>query len=277
MTYEESVSEHYKHGNLLGAIQEAIPKLGKTTDNITVADLGPVDEFHIGGRIATDHLLSQLDFSEHDHILDIGCGLGGTSRFAADKFHNQVTGIDLTQEYVDTGMTLCSWVGMEGQVHLQQGSALDMPFEDATFDGGLMLHVGMNIEDKAALFREIHRVLRPSASLGIYDIMRINDGDLTYPVPWASDEGTSKLATLEQYEQSLGNAGFTVSTENRRNEFALEFFKEMRAKMEANGGPPPLGLHTLMGKLTPLKLKNMVDNIAAGYIAPVEMIANKAS
>ena len=52
-------------------------------------------------------------------------------------------------------------------------------------------------------------------------------------------------------------------------------FKQMRAKTEANGGPAPLGLHTLMKESTPNKLKNMVDNIAAGYIAPVEIIAHK--
>ena len=277
MSYEDAVSEHYSHGDLLGAIQAGISQLGKTTDNVTVADLGAVDEFHIGGRIATDHLLSQLYFSEQDHILDVGCGLGGTSRFTAAKFNNRVTGIDLTQEYIDTGKVLCTWCGMEGRVVLLQGSALSMPFDDETFDGGVMLHVGMNIEDKAGLFAEIHRVLRPGASLGVYDIMRINEGDLAYPVPWATDAGTSKLATLEEYENALGGAGFSVSTECRRGDFALAFFKEMRAKMEANGGPPPLGLHTLMGKMTPVKLKKMIDNIAAGYVAPVEVIAQKAA
>ncbi|MBN1453707.1 MAG: hypothetical protein JW963_22025, partial [Anaerolineales bacterium] len=73
----------------------------------------------------------------------------------------------------------------------------------------------------------------------------------------------------------LSDAGFEVSTENNRSEFALEFFKQMRAKTEANGGPAPLGLHTLMKESTPIKLKNMVDNIAAGNIAPVEIIAHK--
>ena len=166
MSYDETVSEHYTHGELLGAIQASITKLGKTIDNVTVQDLAPVDEFHIGGRLATDNLLDQLNFSEKDHILDVGCGLGGASRFVANKYNNSVTGIDLTQEYIDVGKALCAWVGLDKQVTLHQGSALSMPFEDETFDGAIMLHVGMNIDDKAKLFTEVYRVLRPGTSFG---------------------------------------------------------------------------------------------------------------
>lgn len=276
MLVENAIAEHYTHGNLLGAIQSSVAKLGKTVDSVTVDDLAPVDEFHIGGRLATDHLLAQLNFSAQDHILDVGCGLGGASRFIANRYNNRVSGIDLTQEFIDTGKALCTWVGLHKQVSLYHGSALSMPFEEETFDGAVMLHVGMNIENKAQLFSEVCRVLRSGASLGIYDVMRISDGDLTYPVPWASVANTSKLATSGHYQQALVEAGFKILAENNRRDFALEFFKQLRAKIEANGGPPPLGLHTLMKESTPLKIKNMVDNIAAGFIAPVEIIAKKA-
>ena len=275
MSYEQTVSDHYLHGNLLDSIEAAIPKLGKTLESITVEDLGPVDEFHIGGRIATDRLLSQLNFSETDHILDVGCGLGGASRYIASKHDNSVTGIDLAQEYIDTGNVLCSWVGLNNRVTLQQGSALDMPFENESFDGGLMLHVGMNIEDKALLFAEIYRVMKPGAIFGVYDIMQINNGELSYPVPWATESSTSKLASPEQYKDAITSAGFTVTAEEARRDFALDFFKKMKEKTEAMGGPPPLGLHTLMKESTPIKLKNMVDNIAADLIAPVEIIIRK--
>jgi ubiquinone/menaquinone biosynthesis C-methylase UbiE len=275
MLYDQAVSESYFHGNLLNAIQASIGKLGKTVDSVTVEDLGPVDEFHIGGRSATKSFLDQLNFSNQDHILDVGCGLGGATRFVANTYGSRVTGIDLSQEYTDTGEALSNWVKLDKQITLQQGSALSMPFEDKTFDGGYMLHVGMNIEDKAVLFTEIYRVLRPGATFGVYDIMRQNGGKLTFPVPWATDKSTNKLANSDQYKRALSDAGFEVASENNRSEFALEFFKQMRAKTEANGGPAPLGLHTLMKESTPIKLKNMVDNIAAGYIAPVEIIAHK--
>jgi len=270
-----TVSNHYLHGDLLGAIREAIVKLGKTIDEIAVEDLAPVDEFHIGGRLATENLLGQLEFTDQHHVLDVGCGLGGAARFVSDTLNNTVTGIDLTAEYIETGKVLCEWVKLETRVTLHQGSALSMPFEDETFDGGYMLHVGMNIEDKKTLFSEIFRVLRKGARFGVYDVMRIGEGELAYPVPWAADSSISHLATPDEYMQAMMSAGFEVSQENNRREFALEFFRKLREKLEASGGPPPLGLHTLMKESTPVKISNMIDNIRMGYIAPVEIIAVK--
>jgi ubiquinone/menaquinone biosynthesis C-methylase UbiE len=275
MLIDDAVSKHYSHGNLLNAIQEAIGKLGKTTESVTIEDLAPVDEFHIGGRVATEHFLDQLNFSERGHILDVGCGLGGAARFVAERYDYQITGIDLTPEYIDTGNELCAWVRLNNKITLQQGSALSMPFSDERFDGGYMIHVGMNIDDKVQLFNEINRVLKPGASFGVYDVMQNKDGELKYPVPWATENGTSRLATPEQYKQALSDAGFAVTKENNRRDFALDFFNRLRAKMEANGGPPPLGLHTLMQESTAVKIKNMIDNIADDHIAPVEVIATK--
>ncbi len=276
MSYDKTVSDHYTHGELLKAIQGSLSKLGKTIENVTIEDLAPVDEFHIGGRLATNNLLDQLGFNESDHILDVGCGLGGASRFIAKTRNTRVAGIDLTQEYIDVGNVLCAWVGLDKQVILHQGSALSMPFENESFDGAIMLHVGMNIDDKSKLFKEVYRVLRPGTSFGIYDVMQIHDGELTYPVPWATENSTSKLSMPDKYKRALNQAGFKTSQENIRRDFALEFFKQMRAKTESAGGLPPLGLHTLMQESTSVKVQNMIDNIQAGLIAPVEIIAQKS-
>jgi len=275
MSNDKVVSEHYLHGDLLKSIQSAISKLGKTIDSITIEDLAPVDEFHIGGRQATEHFVGQLQFSEQDHVLDVGCGLGGASRYVANKYNNQVTGIDLTEEYIETGNTLCTWVNLDKHISLHHGSALSMPFQDKAFDGAYMMHVGMNIDDKVRLFNEIYRVLRPGAFFGVYDVMRSRDGELTYPVPWAAEKSTSCLAAPGQYKHALENAGFVVSKENNRREFALDFFKRLSEKLESSGGPPALGLHTLMKESTAVKIKNMMQNIAEEYIAPVEIITQK--
>ena len=158
---------------------------------------------------------------------------------------------------------------------LEHGSALSMPFRDNTFDGGYMLHVGMNIEDKALLFSEIYRVLKPGAYFGVYDVMRVKDGELSYPVPWATENSTSKLSTPVQYKKALADTGFEVFNEHYRREFAMEFFRQLHQKTAASSGPPPLGLHTLMQDSTLIKVGNMIANISNGYIAPVEMIARK--
>jgi SAM-dependent methyltransferase len=274
---EDAVSAHYTHGTLLAAIEAALAKIGKTPTTVTVDDLAPVDEFHIGGRQASESFIDQLGFTPADHLLDVGCGLGGTSRFAASRYGARVTGIDLTGEFIETGKAMCRWVGLDGRVALYQGSALAMPFEDGAFDGAYMMHVGMNIEDKAALFREVHRSLRPGAVFGVYDVMRAGDGDLALPVPWAETAATSAVAPPAAYRRALEDTGFAIEGERNRRDYALAFFEEMTARTKAAGGPPPLGLHVLLGESAAGKLRNVVENIAAGRIAPVEIIARKAS
>jgi SAM-dependent methyltransferase len=270
------VSRHYTHGGLTEAIRSALAASGKSAATVTVDDLAPVDEFHIGGRRASVDFLDQLGFNAQMHVLDVGCGLGGPARFVANRYGSRVTGIDLTPEYVATGNALCQWVGLDGKISLQQCSALAMPFADGGFDGACMLHVGMNIEDKEALAAEVARVLRPGAVFGIYDVMRTGAGDLAFPVPWATTSDLSCVAEPERYKSALLKAGFAVAAERNRRDFALAFFADFRAKSAAAGGPPPLGLHVLMGKSTPQKVQNMLDNIAKGLIAPVELIARKA-
>lgn len=140
-----SITEHYTHGQLLDRILRGVEAIGKTPVTVTVDELAPVDEFHIGGRQASEDFISQLELPAGDHTLDIGCGIGGTSRFVASRFDCRVTGIDLTPEFVSTGQALCDWAGLSGQVKLHQGDATEMPFADESFDAAFMLHVGMNI------------------------------------------------------------------------------------------------------------------------------------
>lgn len=276
MSSEKSIEDHYHRDNLLREIRNAIAAMGKTTGSVTIDDFSSIDEFHIGGREATDHLIKQLNFSGQDHLLDVGCGLGGACRFVAVTYGNRVTGIDVTRDYIEAGRALCAWVGLDNQVALRQGSILSMPFENDIFDGGFMLHVGMNIEDKARLFAEVHRVLHPGASFGVFDIMQIGDGTITYPVPWATVPETNHLATPDQYKQAMRDAGLMVLAENHRRDDAFSFFKQVRENNAAGGGPPPLGLHTLIGRGAGEKVKNMIRSIREGHIAPVEMIAQKS-
>jgi ubiquinone/menaquinone biosynthesis C-methylase UbiE len=150
-----------------------------------------------------------------------------------------------------------------------------MPFEEGTFDCGYMMHVGMNIENKTKLFNEIFRVLRPGSSFGIYDVMRVSGDEIVYPVPWAASETTSFVASSEQYKDALGNAGFEISNECNRRDFALNFFNKLREQAKENGGPPALGLHNIMREETVDRINNMIENISADIIAPIELIVKK--
>jgi SAM-dependent methyltransferase len=269
------VASHYTHGSLLDAIASGLEELGRSPETAGVDDLAPVDEFHVGGRVATEHFLDQLAIGPGDHVLDVGCGLGGASRFSAERYGCRVTGIDLTREYVEAGKVLNSWVGLADRIHLEQADASAIPCPEAAFGRVYMLHVGMNIADKHALASELHRVLKPGGRLGIYDVMRVGDGDLEFPVPWAGSPEGSSVARPDEYKQALDEVGFRVTMERDRSGFAQQFFAELQARAETAAGPPPLGLHILMGETAPTKVGNMVENISRGRVAPVELIAEK--
>jgi len=277
MNAGEQIAAHYTHGKLIAAIEQGIAAIGKTIADISIDDLAAVDEFHIGGRAASTAFLDQLDLAEGSTVLDVGSGIGGAARFTATRYGAHVTGIDLTEEYVETGRTLCAWTGLSQQITLHHGSATALPFEDESFDRAYMMHVGMNIPDKSGLCAEVARVLKPGGIFGIYDVMQIASGSLVFPVPWAATAATSAVAPPETYRAALAAAGLTLENERDRRAFALQFFEELKAKVAAAGGPPPLGLHILMGESAPVKVKNMLANITAGIIAPVEMIARKAA
>jgi len=272
MIIEQRVAEHYTQGSLAETILGALRGMGKDPEHLAASDLAPVDEFHIGGRQATIDFAAQMGIQRGMHLLDIGSGLGGAARYFAAEHGCTVAGIDLTDEYVQIANDLARRAGLGSTASYCQGSALDLPFPAAGFDGAYMLHVGMNIEDKARLFAGVYRVLKPGGVFGIYDVMRTAAGDLAFPVPWASTAATSFVDTPDAYRRQLEAAGYTVLMERNRRDFAIDFFQKMRSRAAQAGGPPPLGLHIVMGTDFAQKTANMIDNLQRGLIAPTEIV-----
>jgi ubiquinone/menaquinone biosynthesis C-methylase UbiE len=275
MNKELEVSTHYEHGSLIKVIEDGFNREGKAPSDITLDDMSVIDEFHIGGRQASEEFLDQLQLEERSLVLDVGCGLGGPARFVASRFGCLVSGIDLTQEYVDTGNVLSNWVGLDKKVILQQGSAMALPFPDGQFDAAYMMHVGMNIPDKKSLFSEVFKVLKPGGIFGIYDVMQVGSGEMEYPAPWAASENTSALASPQDYRTGLKEAGFNILATRERGDFAVEFFENIKRRMTEMTEEPLLGLHVLMGKDAKAKVANVLTSIKEGSIAPVELIAQR--
>ena len=267
------IVSHYENVDLYQRITDALQSAGKNLDAITVEDLVEVDEFHIGGIQATNDLLDQLDIGPETRVLDIGSGLGGPARHISSRYGAKLTGIDLTPEFVETATRLTDLCKLDINFHV--GSALDIPLEDGVFDLATLIHVGMNLPDKATLFTETARVLRPEGVFAVYDVMSIAKNHPNFPVPWASTKAGSFLEAPEKYRSAAEAAGFVLLAERARVEFALDFFKKLKADTEKNG-PSQVGLHLVMGPDTPTKIKNMIDAIKDGWIAPVEMLFKKA-
>jgi 2-polyprenyl-3-methyl-5-hydroxy-6-metoxy-1,4-benzoquinol methylase len=100
MDTEAEVARHYTRGDLERTILEALAADGKDPDRLAASDLAGVDEFHLGWRASTVELAQDLQLSSGQHVLDIGSGIGGPARYMAEAHGCQVTGIDLTEEFV---------------------------------------------------------------------------------------------------------------------------------------------------------------------------------
>ncbi len=269
---EGDVARHYTTGAIIERILAALESLGVEIASARPEDLKPVDEFHTGGMEATLALLEQLDITPDTEVLDIGSGIGGTARTLAARYGCRVTGIDLTEEFVDAARALTAMVGLGDRASFRLGSALALPVPDAGFDLAFLLHVGMNIADKPGLFAEARRALRPGGTFAIFEVMKRGPDPLDFPVPWSTAPETSFVDPPETYRAAADAAGFELVSERDRSEFASGFFARISAMMAERGGPPPLGIHLLMGEAAPLKIQNYVTALEAGRIAPIEMI-----
>jgi SAM-dependent methyltransferase len=275
MGVEHDVTRHYERGDLTDAVTAGLQSAGIDLSSVSPADLAPVDEFHIGGRPATEHFASKLPFSAADRLLDVGCGLGGAARYMAERFDATVTGIDLTRGYIVTANRLTELTGLTGRVQCVVGSALDMPFADATFDGAVTIHTAMNIQERDRLYAEVARVLRPGAAFGVYDLMKGNDQPIDFPVPWARDPSTSHLTTPDETQALLRDAGFEIFDYEDRTEHAAAFFEAQADAASGAGGPPPIGIHLLTGGTHREKFTNMIAALNRGAIAPGMIVARK--
>ena len=261
----EYVERHYSAANVEQSILEALRAMGKDIDALRPADLAPVDEFHIRGREATEELAALAGVQPHWRVLDVGSGLGGSARYLAETSGCHVTGIDLTAEYCRVATRLSERVGLAGQTEFRQGSALDMPFEDASFDLVWTEHAQMNIADKARLYSEIARVLRPGGTFVFHDVFQGDDGEPHFPVPWASSPSTSVLMAVDRVRSCLEAVGLAVEHWDDRSQLSRDWFRATAERMEKEKRSP-LGLHLLMGEDAGTKLANVVRNLEEGRI-----------
>ena len=152
MDVRELVTTHYGAGDLSEAILEALatcrrgrgaPRRPTTCSRSTSSTPA--------ASPSARYAIERLEIGPGTRLLDVGCGIGGPSRLAA-TYDAQVTGVDLTPEFVDAATTLTERVGLSETATFVATPGETLPFGDGSFDAALMVHVGMNIPDKLALF-----------------------------------------------------------------------------------------------------------------------------
>lgn len=261
MTLPE-VAAQYTQGNLLERIFDALRRVGKDPEHLTIEDLAPVDHFHTFGPRATTDLAEAAGLKQGEKVLDVGCGPGGPARVLAARYGCRVTAVDITPEYVHAAQELNRRLGLADRIVVQEANALALPFDDRSFDVVWTMHATMNIGDKQALYDQMARVAKQDGRLAFFDLIA-GQGDVVFPVPWADDPSISHLPTEAELRTHLSTAGFHVRSWDDLTDAGAQFFSSLV--------PTPLGPH-LLAKDMPDKLANLRRNLAEGRVRAVRAV-----
>ena len=275
MTAKNTIAEHYTRGDLLRRLNAALVEDGCDPARPTFEALAPYDQFHGRGLEATEEIAGLLKVAAGDHLLDVGSGIGGPARYMARRFGCSVTGIDLTAEFCEVARHLTRLLGLEAKIHIETGDALKMPFADTSFDGAYSMNVSMNIADKAALYAEIRRVLRPGGWLMLSELAQGPGGPLDYPTPWAATAASSFLSTPEETRRGLEAAGFEILQFRDATEAVKAYGAHSRAMVERGEKPPHRAVQMIHGEVAPLAMKNSSRGVLDARIIPLEILSRK--
>jgi MPBQ/MSBQ methyltransferase len=267
MRLERCVARHYGRTNLGTEILQALQAAGKDIERLTPDDLAPFDELHTLGRQSTVNLARLLDLGENDRVLDLGCGIGGTSRYLAKTLGCRVTGVDLTPEFCDVAAMLAARTGLNDKVDYMQADALALPFSDNCFDVVWSQNVVMNIADRPRLYREINRVLRVGGNYGFAEVAA-GSGEPHFPLPWAREPSISFLVTAEVSRRALAAAGFELIAFEDKTADVL-------AQNRAHREPSALGMHITMGADGGERMRNAARSYAEGRICFLQGVGRR--
>jgi sarcosine/dimethylglycine N-methyltransferase len=268
----EQVRDHYGAVGLTERLKVALEAFGPEDQRLTPQQLAGVDQFHTRGHAATLELAKLAGIAASTTVLDIGSGIGGPARVLADTYGCRVTGIDLSQTFVDAARYLNQRTAQEAEVSFEVASALELPFHDAEFDIILLQHVAMNIGDRARLYREIRRVLAPGGRFATYDIVS-SGGEPHFPAPWARTAETSFLLTAEATRKAVEQAGFRTLGWQDDTPIAKAWITELRA----SGPPPSPNLGVVMGPGFGDALGNLGRSLMEGRVGVLTAVFESAS
>lgn len=271
-----AVVEHYaRPGRLAPRILE-LAAAAKGGGALSAADLAAFDQLHPRGREATDELADLVEWRGLERFLDLGCGLGGPARYLAETRGVAAVGIDLTESFCADARELALATGADARFACADATRL--PFAAGAFPLVLIQAATMNVPDKAALYREVARVLAPGGRLLLLDIQLGAAGAPHFPVPWASEAEASHLLEPEAVRALTEQAGLACrSWQDRTDEVraAIEAQRREAAALRAAGRALPPGAHTLLGPAFREMAANLARNLAESRIAVVAALFQK--
>jgi SAM-dependent methyltransferase len=260
--FEAAVQHYYGDRPLMPRIDDALRAAGVDPQTPSYRDLWPFDQLHSRGIVATREHAERARIHAGMYVLDLGCGVGGASRYLATECGCRVAAIDLTPNFVEVARILTARCGLADRVEIRQANALALPFQDGTFDHVWSYAVTMNIADKEALGREVARVLKPGGCFSCNEIAQGRGGAPVFPLPWATDEASSFLTTPGVMRAALEAGGL----------FIIEQINLPPTGPGQTGGSSLIGRDDL-----PLRRHNLESCLADGRLLAQFILAEKSA
>jgi sarcosine/dimethylglycine N-methyltransferase len=267
-----TLEAHYSARGIEERILASLRAAGlEPNTRIDPAELAALDHFHTGGLRASRELMQEANIRAEERVLDIGAGLGGAARLLAAEVGCRVACIEMSGDFCIGAKLLNRLTGLDDAISVHQGSALDMPFDDSSFHVVWMQNVGMNIEDKRGLYREIARVLEAGGRFAFQEIAAGKLPTDYFPLPWATHPGDSHLVAPDEMRALLAESGLVAERFEDETDVHL-------SRTLANATPAPqgqLGLSTYVDDLA-VKAKNSRRSMEEGRVRLVRGVFRAA-
>ena len=209
-------------------------------------------------------------------ILDIGCGIGGPARTLAADFGCRVFGLDITEEYIRAAQVLTDMLHLSSKVSFQTGDALNLKFENKTFDVVWHQSAFMNIEHKFKLLSEIYRVLRSNCIFVFEAQMKGSKEEFRFPVLWADSPEVSFMMTSQDFRQLVEDVGFIEKI--WKDITGKHIVKPQALKTSSHEASHPfLNIFNLVQSDLPRKRINTIEGLKDGTYTHVYAVYEKAA
>ncbi|MEE3717806.1 methyltransferase domain-containing protein [Tumidithrix elongata RA019] len=170
LLWEQVWGEHMHHGYYQAGEtsrnkDRRLAQIDLIEELLTWANLG--EDFSNSARqdASRSRSVSEGNRESPIQVLDVGCGIGGSSLYLANKLNAKVTGITLSPVQAQRATQRAKEFGLSDRTQFQVADALAMPFGDRQFDLIWSLESGEHMADKTKFLQECYRVLKPNGRL----------------------------------------------------------------------------------------------------------------
>ncbi|WP_336000954.1 SAM-dependent methyltransferase [Halorientalis halophila] len=157
-------------------------------------------------------LADLVGVDDDDHVLDCGCGVGGSSVWLAENRGATVTGVDLVPLQLREARALAGERDVSDRVAVARGDFTDLPVADESVDVVWGIEAVCHAADEAAFLREAARVLRPGGRLVVADGFRtaasMTSAERAAMDRWLDGWAVPNLASPASFRDALADAGF---------------------------------------------------------------------